>query len=67
MNEVTLDHLETKIERLVKTKQQLQLENESLRLQLSKTTQQRARLLHRNEEAAKKIKGIIKRLRDEVL
>lgn len=66
MTEVEFVDLESKIEMLLKSRDQLKAENASLRQKLTKITQQRAELLDKNQKAAAKIRRFIEQLRNEI-
>jgi uncharacterized protein (TIGR02449 family) len=66
MNDSDLIHLELQIETLLDSREQLRIENSSLRQKLLKLTQERAELLDKNKRAATKIKRIISQLRNGI-
>lgn len=66
MNDSEFIHLELQIETLIQSREQLKMENVSLRQKLIKLTQERAELLDKNKRAATKIKRIISQLRNEL-
>ncbi len=66
MDNYDLINLELQIESLIKSREQLQTENSSLRQKLIKLTQERAELLDKNKRATSKIKRIISQLRNEL-
>jgi uncharacterized protein (TIGR02449 family) len=66
MNDSDLIHLELQIETLLHSREQLQIENSSLRQKLLKLTQERAELLDKNKRAVTKIKRIISQLRNGI-
>jgi len=65
MIEANLNHLELQIETLIKIRNHLSIENQSLRHKLGKTTHDRAVLADKNKNAASKIKKIISQLKNE--
>jgi uncharacterized protein (TIGR02449 family) len=66
MNDIQLTRLESQIEILLKSRDQLRAENHSLRQKLAKVTQERADLLGKNQKASLKIKRIIAQLRNDI-
>lgn len=66
MDNYDFQNFELQIELLIQSREQLKLENLSLRQKLVKLTQERAELLDKNKRAAVKIKRIISELRNEM-
>ena len=66
MNAVEFDHLGMQIDHLMQLIETLQLENATLRQKMAVHSQERARLIHKNQRTAKRVKQIIKQIRDEV-
>jgi len=66
MNPVELDHLELQIEHLMHMIETLQFENATLRQKMAMHIQERTRLQHKNQRAAKQVKQIIKNIKEEL-
>lgn len=66
MNSVELDHLETQIDHLMQLLETVQFENATLRQKIAVHAQERARLQHRNQRAAKQVRQIIKNIKEEL-
>lgn len=66
MAEAEMANLELQIEALIHAKQQLMLENDSLRKKLTKLTQERAHLNDIKERTVSLIKRVISQLRADV-
>lgn len=66
MNPVELDHLEMQISHLMHMIETLQFENATLRQKMAMHIQERTRLQHRNQRAAKQVKQIIKNIKEEL-
>ena len=60
-----LTNLELKVDHLLTDRTKLITENQSLRQQLSKITQERAHLTDKNKRAMVKVKTIIAQLKEE--
>ena len=66
IDSINLNRLETGVDNLVVSGQQLQLEVSLLRKKLARATQERAILAEKNQQAVHKIKRILGKLKEEL-
>lgn len=66
MNSVEINELSTQIDHLMNLVNALQQENAALRQKIAVHIQEQTRIQHRNENAKKQVKQIIKQLREEL-
>jgi uncharacterized protein (TIGR02449 family) len=66
MSAIELDRLGSQVDRLMNLVESLQFENASLRQKIAVHIKESARLQHKNFNAAKQIKHIIKHIREEL-
>ena len=66
MNTLEINHLEMQVDHLMRMIETLQFENASLRQKMATHIQERSRLQHKNQDAAKQIKQIIRHIKEEL-
>jgi|JI10StandDraft_1071094.scaffolds.fasta_scaffold1664151_2 uncharacterized protein (TIGR02449 family) len=66
MNDLDLADLDIRIDSLLRDRQHLKVENQSLRQRLFRLTQERAQLQDKNLIAASKIKRVLSQLRSDI-
>lgn len=66
MSSIHLERVSSQVDQMMQMIEKLRMENASLRQKMAVQSQERARLLHKNQRATKRLKQIIKQIKEEM-